>query len=384
MKPSNVIDINTTTIENKVRDLGYDDLPGNTDPRIRDAWAALTTSELVRDFRVRTKHDLSDLVSESHEYYPTFQPRANSTLAGDVNYYDEFYVLEKPQTQIPIATRINDELFMIFGWKRAKGHLKAISKGIESKFNFLEVIFDEDAEIYETLKFCSSLARLSNKRLDSVREDSSKDWVHQIQSEYNTMAKFVESVRQWDEEQQIEWGKQWAIDNISSDFAHSSKKRFLGEIVNKAFASHRGQSLPFPQQDEIDLNARRFFPNVDWTTDTGNVFKFECPTRIYRIEETLNNCWKNDLPASSVRIPCYATLRVGDNRTAPITSSETISKEIPKVVAKIAGINKHEAYKFAGYPIITKILFVKQMPQGDYRAFQWEEDSEEFVEVKEK
>ena len=387
MTQSNVVNLHTsrTSIENKVRDLDYEDLLTNSDPRIREAWGVLIISELVYDFRIRTSHNPSDLVSDSDEYYGHLQPRVDSTQTGDVDYYDEFYVLNKKKTQIPIGFYIDKNLYMMFGWKRARGHLTAVEKGEPSKFDFLEVIFHKDANIYDILDFCSFLARLSNKRIDSVREESSADYSHQIKMQYVLMAKFDKSVESWTEEQKIEWGKKWAKENINPDFAHKSKKGFLSDIVNKAFASHRGQSLAFPSDEEINLNAKRFFPNFDWISDTGNVFKFMCPTRTYRIEEKLNNYWKNDLPPSKARTPAYATLRVGDKLEAVITSAETVKDTITTAIKKLAENNKHAAYIYGGCPLVTKILFVKQMDQGDYRAFQWEEDLNggEFVEVKE-
>ena len=366
------------------RENTYNNPRTTDDKRMREVWARLENSKI--ELRLLTSYDCSDLAPDSDSMIEFFQPREDTTLGGEEDYYKEFYELNKRREEIPFATRLDGVLYMILGWKRARAHEHAVKvKGKDSKLDIIELIFPEDMPPNAILLECNKLARMGNKKINSVREESRGDYSLQVSTAYKLECMNNIKAKNWNTEQKLKWASQWVIDEVSEDYAVDSMKTALGNIVNQAFAEHRGQSLPMPTAEEINLNAKRFFPNiVKWTEETAQgVIKRQCSSRLDKITEKLRNVWMKELPPSKARTPAYLTLRVGKTLDFAITSTKTVDEQIKTTLKDLKDHYTSAPVVFAGMPMPTKILFVKQMDQGTYRAFQWEEDLGEYVEVEE-
>jgi len=362
------------------RDNPYNSPRASNDKRIREVWDRITKDNLKLKFV--SSDDCTDLAPTSDSMIKYFQPRADTILGGDEDYYIQFYKLNNRREEMPFATRIDGVLYMILGWKRARAHEHAIKiKGNESKFDYIEIIFPKDMSINTILAVCNKLARMGNKKVNSVREETTGDYSFQVETAYELECMNNIKAKKWSTKKLIAWAKKWVIDEISKDYGHPTMASQLGNIVNRAFAEHRGQSLPFPSDEEINLNAKRFFPNLNWLENTGNTIKTKCSSRLDKITEKHSTIWLKDLPPSLIRTPAYLTLRVGKTLDSAINSTKSIDEGIVKALKEIKNYYTNPAVLFAGMPMPTKILFVKQMNKGDYRAFEWEEDLQEYVEV---
>ena len=86
------------TMGQMIMDLGYKNPNHDTDERQRDVWAALMDGEY--ELSLNPSYDCSTLASRESEYYPYFQTRAPGEGSDIASFYEDFYILQKPQLRI--------------------------------------------------------------------------------------------------------------------------------------------------------------------------------------------------------------------------------------------------------------------------------------------
>jgi hypothetical protein len=84
---------------------------------------------------------------------------------------------------------------------------------------------------------------------------------------------------------------------------------------------------------------------------------------------------------TSNRVKIAACVRAGETKDKKITDENNIKKERKEFIAFLQKWNLNVNTIGGGFPMITKVLFVKQTCDGDYEAWKWSDSKNEFVEV---
>ena len=360
-----------------IADLGYKNPSTDTDERQRAIWQILKDEGLSLEICI--KYDCKNLGSRESNYYKFFQTR--SPGEEDITeFYEEFYVLKKRRKRIIFGMMIAGEFFVFLGNKRVRAHEMGIEKGHESLCDI--VIIDRHSPMTDIEKcaLAHRLARVGNKQQDTTRDETEADYEYQLKVAFELQCKIDPSTQQWSEEQQVEWGKQWIIENISSDYGHASRKSRLTRLVNGAFSANgRGASLPMPSDKDIDKQFKLHYGQDEiWDPSSTKVTMVKVGSRHDLLVQTLYNNWKDREEPSKARKTCWVVARMGDNLDTKITQQNTVLKKRKSVLENIAKYNINPNHIFGGYHLIKRVLFAKQMNTDDYEAWEWNEVSETF------
>ena len=360
-----------------IMELGYENPSIDTDNRQRAIW------ELLKDeacsLKIYSKYDCKNLGSRESEYYKFFQTR--SPGEEDVTeFFEEFYILKKRLKRIIFGMILEGELFVFLGNKRIRAHEMGIQKGYESLCDIVVVDNHLLMSDVEKCRLAHRLARVGNKQQDTTRDETENDYEYQLKVAFELQCKCDPSTHEWSEEQRVEWGKQWVINNISIDYAHASRKSRLARLVNGAFSANgRGASLPMPPDKDIDKQFKLHYGQDEiWDPSSTKVTMVKLPSRHDLLVQTLYNNWKDREEPSKARKTCWVVARMGDNLDTKITQQNTVLKKRKNVLENIAKYNINPNHIFGGYHLIKRVLFAKQMNTDDYEAWEWNEVSETF------
>ncbi len=357
--------------------MGYKNPAQDTDERQRQVWSILTRGGYT--LKIVPGYDCSTLGCRESEFYQYFQTR--SPGEEDVtDFYEQFYVLGKKRKRIIFGMMVSGEFFVFLGNKRIRAHQMGINAGYDSLCDI--VIVDRPGMTDdEKCALAHQLARCGNKQQDTTRDETEIDYQYQLSVAFRLHCKIDPSALQWDEERKVKWGKQWVIDNISHDYEHTSRAARLTRLVNAAFSANgRGASLPMPDDETIKKHWKEYYGKSQvWDTDSTKVTMIKVPSRHDLLVQTLYNKWKDRDEPSKSRKSCYVVARIGNTLDSKITQKETVKLKRTKVIENITKYNTNQNHAFAGYHLVRRVLFAKQMNTGGYEAWEWDEVNDNFI-----
>ena len=362
--------------------LGLEDPMSDKDERYNKIWNYIVSNNL--SIKIVSNYDFTRLAPRTDDKFKFFQARVNSEKASKVQeMYEMFYELDQPMKRVIIGFEIDDELFVSVGNHRSRAHRRAqINYDKESKGHVI-VLGDGLTEAQKKLHGLA-LAGLSNYESDDdIDRETEEDIRHQLQCAWEIQQDLDPSSINWDEEHQIEWGKEWVV-NMKPKYKLPSRgmKVSLSRIVNSLFASHIEQTLPFPDTADLDLHFQGFWPRSSWDPDTsGQIRQERFPTHSQMMDTKLREIWWKRPVASQVRDKVWIAARCGETLNANITSIDNIAKKRKRFVINCTKSNKNVNAVAGGYPLVERIIFVQQTHGDNYEAWEWNYQTEEYDQI---
>tara|TARA_Y100001970_G_C14250663_1_gene871567 strand:+ start:1346 stop:2521 length:1176 start_codon:yes stop_codon:yes gene_type:complete len=374
-----------TAKRNMLTELGLrDPATDSDDPRQRLMWNYIVSNNLTID--IKSSFDfVANLADHSSLYYKYFQARVACENEERIqSLYEEFYESNIPMERVIMGFKLSDgKVYVAVGNHRSRAHRRAQMKGISPKGQII-ILGDDLMPDEEKLMHGHALASMSNtenlKQTDAEYED---DIAHQLKQAWSLTQQADSTKSSWEQEDKIEWAKDW-VKLTKPRFCKERMKIRLSRLVNSVFADHVGQSLPFPENNEIDKNLKRFWPRDLWNPDIqSNITQLNMPTHIQFCQRILGDKWRSRSNATPVRDIVWFAVRCGSTLDKKTTHVENIEKTRQTFINNMIQLNKNPNHIMGGFPIVKRILFVKQLDCNDYCAYEWNDAREEFDEINE-
>jgi hypothetical protein len=349
------------------------------DERNQEAWEYLMDRKIQIEFH--HNFDYSLVGSHTSPWYRFAQSRQGSENKNDIlEKYNNFYLEGKPMKRLPIGCIIDGKLFVGFGNHRARAHQLAIEKGYASNGGVL--IVGSDLSDLEKAEILSDLAAMSNKRTDDeVQIEKPLDITHQVKTAFELECLKNSKAQKWTEDKKIVWARKW-VWNKKESYREDRKKHLLGDIVNRAFSSDRGNSLPFPSPKEINSQWQQLWPNDHWKGDKEKKIKqLECCTHPQHWKLALFREWDDDKPFNQINSKVWLAVRVGKKLDTEVTSQSRLDEDRKSFLKAVSQWNKKDKIKKAGFGIVEKIRFVQQMNNDKGESHLWSFQTDTFNKV---
>ena len=360
--------------------LGMRDPSEDTDERYRLVWEYIIKHQLK--LRVESNYDFeSKLGSRESKHYGDFQARQSCEDSSSVeDYYSTFYENNKSQKRVIIGFEMETYFFPSVGNHRSRAHKMGQNKGFESRGHVL--IVGDGLSQEEKRKHGLEIAAISNRESDDdVNPETEYDIEHQLNRAWELEKQLYPNCATWDTKKKTEWARDWVVAR-KPKYSLASRSKRLSRIVNSLFAEHRVQSLPFPDNSKIAQQFVMFFPKSDWNPENSNkIIQKRFPTRYDFVSQELYRLWKDRTTATPVRDKVWIAARVGKVLDANITSSITVESGRIGFLNAMSENNKNVNHIQGGFPIVERIMFVKQSESDSYEAWEWNYQTEEFDEV---
>jgi len=365
------------TIRQHLEDFGFQDPEQDPDSRVVEIWSELKNKNL--DVTLSINHDFSDLGPHDSPFFKFGQSRSKSESKKVADFLRRFYVENEPIKRPSIGVYLTNPkdgkkyLYTGIGNHRARTHEKAQQVGYGSLGSV--IIVGSNADHETRLRFLNLMATLSNiETNDQTQEETREDIVFQIKSAFDMECLLKPKIfKPMTEQQKIEWASQWLI-----DFKKMSQKSLKSErtrLVNMAFSSVICQAIPMPPESTHNDIWQRHFPNDSWDP--------ECKLSKHRIEQKISNTnntqiewglfssWQKRRGTSTVSPKQWVICRVGNTKDATVTSIDSVKNGRRDYLKKIKSLNNNKRMYNAGFSIIEKIVFVKQIDGLEEEAHLW-------------
>ena len=137
---------------------------------------------------------------------------------------------------------------------------------------------------------------------------------------------------------------------------------------------------------------KQFWPHSDWhgeyTNPNKKTAQHVSSTNETKLKSNLDSTWRATSPSQATgkieRKHLVLMMRIGKtNDSSKITLIETVKKERAKTLSFFKEYNCSTHSKQGGCPLITRVVFLKQLLTLDdqHEAWEWEYEKEEFVKV---
>ncbi len=358
--------------------LGMNDLTTDTDVRQRKVWDYIKENNLT--VRIEVGYDFENkLGPRSSPNYKYFQARHDCEKPEKIEeLYEMFYTLGEPMKRAIIGFEMEDGLFPSVGNHRARTHRKAqVVHGHNSKGNVM-IIGDGLTDDLKR-KHGLEIAAISNYETDDdVDRECEEDIIHQATMAWNLMIQSGEVSGTETVEQKTAIMKEW-ICQRKPKYKLANRAGRLSGMTNSMFASHRCQSLPFPDDVDINIEFKKFWPNSTWKPSaSGKVQQRRVPCRAQFVAYELGLLWRSREVASQVRDKVWVAARAGTSLEANITSTRSIQLSRANFIKTSTKSNTNPNHVLGGYPLVERVLFVKQADDDEYEAWEWNTQTEEF------
>lgn len=360
---------------------GYEQPSTDADERQRQIWDYIRDNQIA--VRLETKFDfLNQLAPHESPSFKYFQSRQNCENEDKVDkLYSEFYEFGEPMKRLPMGFVLDDGMFYpAVGNHRSRSHQKGMKAGYQSRGGVL--ILGTGLPESEKKEHGFSIATLSNAdNADQTERETEDDIIHQVLMFFELESNRRPEMKNWDMATQKKWAVDW-IKETKYGYKHSNMAIRVGNIANAVFSKHRGQSLPFPDAETIAKTFNRFWNRSTWNpSEQTKIQQIEIQAHTQFIRNTLTHRWRTRPAFSPVRDKVWLVTRCGYQKHSNVTSMETIKKNRITFIENMRGWNANPSNIGAGFQIIERIMFVKQLNQDSDEAFEWNEQSQQFDQI---
>ena len=369
-----------TALEDRITQLGYQNPAIDTgDRRQRILWRDYLKARAVPIKIVQLNREMASKFATNHsEYHKYFQCRINSENKEKIaELSTEFFLDKVPLKRLPIVTMVDGEYYVSVGNHRTKAFIKGYLDFPESEITSHFLLIDPGNLFsdMEKVRLGKDLADVSNRETgDETQAETAEDIAHQIRGEIALQEMIdLDFFTNISKEQHISgWLKREKPD---------TSPELISRARNKVFAEHISQSLDTAPVEKLNEQWRQYWPRSTWSPSTSKIKQMHIMSHFNNFKNTLFNNWydREIFTAKNDRI--HLCVRAGNTTNASITSLNTIKDNRKKFLSDISGWNTNVNILASGYPIITKMMFVKQTVKGDYEAWEWDEENEEFFEI---
>jgi hypothetical protein len=371
---------NYTNVEDRISSLGYQNpLIDKGDSRQREAWMHIRSLNLSVKM-VNIKSLIGSVASHEDRYFANFQCRVTSESDEKVGEYEEeMFIENKKLRRLPFVFKINEKYYISIGNHRIRAILGGFKKYPNSLFVGHCILVDCDNSLSDNEKvdIGSDIANMSNKDTgDETQAETAEDIAHQIITKFQIKSKLDTSLKFYTEQQKMHWADSWC-----TTWKPNTSSRKISRAKNIAFANHISQSVPFQDDTDLNIQWRKYWPHSSWNPDISKVQQKKYATHPGNFQKTMmyDFLTRESWDTSNERI--QACVRAGETLNKDITSEETIQEQRQKYIQFIESWNNNINVINSGFPIITKIMFVKQTANGCCEAWEWIEESGKLVQI---
>lgn len=371
-------------VHESIHEAGYSSPATDTDDRLRGIWEKARLDPLVVP-SFCANFDYTKIVEYQHPFMRFFQSRASNQ--GDLDKrikdnVDKFYVRKESLKRTPMLLLRDGEYFP------AVGNGRAYTFKLKEDNSKGAIVFDCSAMTEQEFKaFGHSLACDGNTQTeDDVIQETGEDMVQQLRT-------YVElsDTKDWHKQHLINKCHKWLQDNKYSTKG-DAKKSFRTKIINKALEEGHSSTIPMPLVEELDGIYKQFWPHSDWhgeyTNPNKKTAQHVSSSNETKIKSNFDSIWRNTFPSQATgkieRKHLALMVRIGNtNDASNITLIETVSKGRTKTLNFFKEYNCSTHSKQGGCPLVTRVVFLKQLLSLDdeHEAWEWEYEKEEFVKV---
>lgn len=363
---------------NEIAALNYNKPPEDDDDRQRMCWNNAMISGY--DLKVVKAWDFKDLAGPNDPHYETMQTRTKGE-EGVKDHYDDFYVNGVRQERIIWGIRIAGKVYTPIGHKRTAAHVMGVKKGNDSKCDVLMVDPGPLSE-EELVKIGYDLALIGNEPRTTTRPLDEGDYRHQLIKGFEVEKALKPEMKDWGEDLVIEWAKEH-LGKLDKRYKLPKMATRAGRICSQAFSSAVGQVIPMPDSTEIAKNFRIFWPNNTWNEESTDPHMIAMSTHKQSLKSQILHPWSLRPAFTTARKEAWLTLRCGTTKDAKITKQDTIDTDRENTLAELAAYNVNLNHVGAGYPLVTRVMFVKQMNIDSYVAYEWNVQTKQFNKISE-
>jgi len=375
-------DVLRSTIQSGHLALGMVAPFNDTDTRSKKVWSVIEARFKKRgdcEISFRKDFDYKKLVDPTtYKHMSFFQVRSNHKLQERVkNNKIKFFGAEPEQLRkAPIIFKFDD------GGKTIYCPIVGNGRGYCFRNEQVEmpaIIVDcEGMAINDVLQFAFEAASRSNESdPDDVEPEGQDDYIQQLAAKEVLLKLANPKITSEELESELD---SWLSRKVKYSKQESAAHR--KSLINKALGNGRADALPDPDEEIIERNWKRFFRGGLNMSKTDKVLKIKNNGYFEDVKRMLFNRWQEQ--TSSSRMPAWLVLRVGKTGGKPITVIKDVLKGRKKLLDQLTDWNKHPKLEACEFPIIQKVMFVKQLAgDDDYTAYEWNPDEECYMECEE-
>ena len=361
--------------------LGMNDPSTDTDERQRAIWDYIKEEELP--IRLQTNYDFeSNLGARTNNNYRFFQARANTEKQEKIDeLYEIFYVFEDIMKRVIFGFEIGGELFVSVGNHRSRAHRMAQTAFSKQSCGHVIIIGDGLSDDEKRAHGLEIASRSNYETDDDIEQELEEDISHQVQCAWELHLNGKPESKNLSEKEKLQWAKSW-ITERKPKYKLPNRAGRLTRMANGVFATHRCQSLPFPDDLDINVEFKKHWPNSIWNPSAASSIKQQrYPCRAQFMAYELGLIWKARLIASSIRDKVWIAARAGTGLNSKITSSRSIEMSRATFLKNVVKSNKNPNHILGGYPLVERVFYVQHSHSSNFEAWEWNYQTEDFDQI---
>jgi hypothetical protein len=379
--PASIGNFNSIRLYELINSYGYENPSiDKGDARQRAVWNILQGKNVDIVLQTLDSAFISKIATNHDKYHRYFQCRMHSEDPTRVNdLYEEFFVDKIALRRLPIVFEIEDKMYTAIGNHRLRAFEKGFRENPASKVTGHVLIVDPrgDLTLKERVRLGKTLADISNRETgNETQPETYEDIANQIKNELALLEEI--DPKSYDEMEEHDMREY--INNWLQHMKGNTSERTCARARNLVFAEHISQSIALPNVADLNTAWQVFWPRSTWSPATSKINQKVVMTHYNNFKNTMFNSWYNREKQTDKNKRLHLCARVGSTMSANITSCTTIKKDRKSFIVSLTEWNTNANILEAGYPIITKVMFVKQTQNTHYKAFEWDEENEEFFE----
>ena len=383
IKSTSTRSFNSIRLSELINSYGYENPSiDKGDNRQRLAWKILMDKGVDITLQTLDAEFTAKMATNHDQYHKYFQCRMHSEDQNRVNdLYEELFIEKILLRRLPMVLKIDGKYYTSIGNHRLRAFEKGFKEDPTSKVTSHVLLIDphDNLTVHEKIRLGKDLSDISNRETgNETQPETCEDIANSIKNELL----LLNEIHPTKYNKMTEDGKKEYISKWILFTKGNTKQTTITRSLNIVFAEHISQSIAMP--DETDLNAawRSFWIRSTWNPEESKIEQKVIMTHYNNFKNTMFNNWYNREKQTDKNKRLHLCARVGSTMSANITSCTTIKKDRKSFIASLTEWNTNTNILAAGYPIITKVMFVKQTQNTGYEALEWDADNEVFFSVK--
>jgi len=367
-----------TKIQDLLTERGYQNPEiDQGDSRYRQIWKYIVDNDLEIKLE-NAKSIVFNLGDHSSKYFQYLQCRSDSESKEEVQeLVRELFVENVRLRRLPIVLKIEEEYYVAVGNHRCRAMKQGYEVHKNSSFvgHVLVVDPNDKLSIFDKKNHGLAIAAKSNRQTkDQTRVETASDISHQLEMSFNLLLELdVSKYSKYSVEEKRSWASDWC-----KEFKKDTSQHTIVRAINKFESEEHGQSIPFPSDEELQLEWAKYWPNATFRPrSTPKLIQEKQATHYGNFQKKRMTEFQNRKEWTHVRPDMEVCVRAGETLDKVVESLEYISEQRDNYRENMKKWNRNENFDKAGFPMVKRILFVKQTNKGEYEAWEWESTADD-------
>ena len=351
----------------------------DTDTRSQKVWSIFEEAykQELCTITFNPEFDYTKLVETDYEHMDCFQVRSNELLWERVKENKIKFFGQGAETlkKAPMNVLFKDGDRTIYASAMGNGRGYCFKEQNSKQAAF--IIDCREMKLNDVLELAFEAASVSNETTsEDVEKETPADIAQQLGTHFNIQRRKnpkISITELTEKGHRFLKGKE--------EYKRPEHKGTRTDVINKVLENGRSEAIAPPLAEEIDAAWRSHF-GMDFNQEkTENVIKINTNGYILDVERTLLGEYKRR-PIGD-QTPAWCCFTIGASAGKAITSVKKVEKERGNLLKRITeDWNTHAKLVYAGFPTVTKIMFLKQLASGPgYEAYEWNPDDQCFIQL---